>query len=378
MTAFLTEHPERAAAFAGVLDVPADGIGEHLASLTPVVLRFDTAVTNHGFADGRATPFQSVLQAGTAVLVDDSGVPQVRCACGNPLDPPASRPSPEYRGDPWPGFTPATVVVVENSPAPVSVLVVVDEATGVVEARPVGTTGDSDRPVDPALAERARELAPERGTSSSGSGTPSADPSVADPDGGGSTVPDPSPADGSAGTGRPPTDGESPPGGADGEPGVPTAPDPGSRTGGSPDADPPSPGVPEQPDEPPADNGTAGDAPAEEAPPQEAPAPEAPAPGVPAPQAPAPEAPAPEAPAPEAPAPEVPAPEAPAPEASTREAPAPEAPAPEVPAPEAPAPEVPAPEAPAPDAPAPEAPAEEEPTGDAPVDQVPPEETTVP
>ncbi|WP_175551542.1 DUF6777 domain-containing protein [Geodermatophilus amargosae] len=387
MTAFLAEHPDRAAAFADVQDVPTEGIGEHLASLTPVVLRFDTAVTNHGFVDGRATPFQSVLQAGTAVLVDDSGVPQVRCVCGNPLDPPASRPSPEYRGDPWPGFTPATVVVVESSPTPVSALVVVDQATGVVEARPVGTTGDADRPVDPALAERARALGTEQGTSASGSGTPSADPSVTDPDGSGPSVPDPSPAEGSAGTGGPPTDGGSPP--AEGEPGATTAPDPGAGTGGSPDADPPGPGVPEQPGERPADSGTtgdppAGDAPAEEAPPQEAPASEAPAPEAPAPEAPAPEAPTREAPAPEAPAPEAPAPEAPAPEAPAPEAPAPEAPAPapEAPAPEAPAPEAPAPEAPAPEAPAPEVPAAEAPAPEAPAPEAPaeapPEETAAP
>ena len=59
-----------------------------LRGLTPVVLRADTRVTNHGFRDGSATSFQSVLQAGTAVLVDDHGAPRVRCACGNPLKAP--------------------------------------------------------------------------------------------------------------------------------------------------------------------------------------------------------------------------------------------------------------------------------------------------
>ena len=42
-------------------------------------------MTNHSFVDGRAVAFQSILQAGTAVLVDKDGVPVARCRCGNPL-----------------------------------------------------------------------------------------------------------------------------------------------------------------------------------------------------------------------------------------------------------------------------------------------------
>ncbi|PWW23391.1 serine/threonine protein kinase [Geodermatophilus normandii] len=352
MTAYLTGHPDRAAAWAGVQDVATDAIGDHLASLTPVVLRFDTAVTNHGFSDGRAVPFQSVLQAGTAVLVDDSGVPQVRCACGNPLAPPASRPSPDYRGDPWPGFAPATVVVVERSPAPVSALVVVDEATGAVEARPVGTSGDADRPVDPGLAERARAFGSERGTTPPGSGTPSAVPPATDPGQTGPAAPDPPPADGPAGTEEPPTDAGTAPQEAEGEPGGTSTPDPGSGTSGPPDQDPPSPDVPE-PDGAPPDDGTAGEAPAEEAPAEEAPAEEAPAEEAPPQEAPPPEEPAPGAPAQEAPLPEDPAPEAPVDEQTVEEQPV-----------EEPTEQ--------------EAPVEDAPVEDAPVDQLPPEETAIP
>ena len=43
-----------------------------------MILRADTAVTNHGFRDGQATELHSVLQAGTAVLVDDQGQPVAR------------------------------------------------------------------------------------------------------------------------------------------------------------------------------------------------------------------------------------------------------------------------------------------------------------
>ena len=49
------------------------GVPGYLRSLTPVQLRMDTRVTNHGYRDGAATSYQAVLQTGTAVLVDDRG-----------------------------------------------------------------------------------------------------------------------------------------------------------------------------------------------------------------------------------------------------------------------------------------------------------------
>ena len=83
------------------------------AKLTPVTLTRDTRVTNHGYRNGRPTPRQSVLQAGSAVLVDRYGVPRARCGCGNPLIPPARvRVRPTYVGPPWPGWNPINVVVV--------------------------------------------------------------------------------------------------------------------------------------------------------------------------------------------------------------------------------------------------------------------------
>ncbi|GAP52775.1 serine/threonine protein kinase [Streptomyces azureus] len=72
------------------------------------MLRADTGVTNHGFRAGRAAVLQAVLQAGTAVLVDDRGVPRVRCACGNPLRPPvAMRGTPAVKDTPCPATGPA-------------------------------------------------------------------------------------------------------------------------------------------------------------------------------------------------------------------------------------------------------------------------------
>jgi hypothetical protein len=115
MIAFLQAEPEKAAAWAAVQGVAVADLPTYLRSLTPVVLRADTRVTNHGYRDGRATPRQAVLQAGTAVLVDEFGIPRAKCMCGNPLLPPVpTAVTPTYVGPPWPGFSPTTVVVVQN------------------------------------------------------------------------------------------------------------------------------------------------------------------------------------------------------------------------------------------------------------------------
>ncbi|PRY48697.1 serine/threonine protein kinase [Geodermatophilus tzadiensis] len=157
LTEFLETHPSEAAAWADAQDIAPTEIGAYIDRLTPVVLRFDTAVTNHGFEGGRATPFQSVLQAGTAVLVDEYGSPQVRCACGNPLDPPAPRPSPEYEDAAWPAFSDDVVVEVTPAVVVVEVLVVV-EIDGQIVERPRGTTGEADRAPDPKTLEEAQDF----------------------------------------------------------------------------------------------------------------------------------------------------------------------------------------------------------------------------
>ncbi len=60
-------------------------VARYIRKLKPVTLTRDTRVTNHSFVDGRAVGFQAILQAGTAVLVDENGEPVARCRCGNPL-----------------------------------------------------------------------------------------------------------------------------------------------------------------------------------------------------------------------------------------------------------------------------------------------------
>ncbi|MFF9164958.1 DUF6777 domain-containing protein [Streptomyces longwoodensis] len=137
-------------AFASVAGVTPSGVPAYLRGLTPVQLRMDTRVTNHGYRDGAATGYQAVLQAGTAVLVDARGLPRVRCACGNPLTPPVPQSTtPRPTGDSWPSYSPANVVVVTPAPRAVDVFVLYDPEHHGWIARPRGDTGRHDRPAPP-------------------------------------------------------------------------------------------------------------------------------------------------------------------------------------------------------------------------------------
>ena len=136
---YLEANPNRARPWAGALGLNAADIRAFVSALTPVVLRVDTRVTDYGFADGRAVPRQSILQAGTAVLVDRTGVPRVRCASGNPLgEPSAVTSSPDYTGTRWPGFSPQTIVIVNPAPT-TTTLVLIDIVTGAIFVRIPGS-----------------------------------------------------------------------------------------------------------------------------------------------------------------------------------------------------------------------------------------------
>jgi uncharacterized protein DUF6777 len=135
---FLTANPQKGAAWAGVLGIRQSDIPSYVATLTPLILRADTRVTNHGFANGQATELQSVLQAGTAVLVDQYGVPRVRCYCGNPLLPPRLTVT-RYEGPTWPGFSPNTLVVIEKSTTVINNFTAVDVTTGQPISVPAGS-----------------------------------------------------------------------------------------------------------------------------------------------------------------------------------------------------------------------------------------------
>jgi hypothetical protein len=146
----LGANPAKSNAFASVAGVESSGVPAYLRSLTPVQLRMDTRVTNHGYRDGAATSYQAVLQSGTAVLVDDRGVPRVRCACGNPLKPPvALKTTPEPKGDSWPSYRPQNVVVVERSTVIINVFVLYDPERDDWFTRPAGDTGGKDKKTTP-------------------------------------------------------------------------------------------------------------------------------------------------------------------------------------------------------------------------------------
>ncbi len=147
----LKADPGTASAWAGVIGIEADQISEYIAGTAAVVLRTDTRVTNYTLTDSQATPFQYVLQAGTAVLVDSVGVPRVRCACGNPLTPPvATSSSPSFSGTAWSGFNPDNLIVITPGPV-VSNLTVVDVTSGTDVQVPVGApqTSTSPSPTSP-------------------------------------------------------------------------------------------------------------------------------------------------------------------------------------------------------------------------------------
>jgi hypothetical protein len=145
MVRFLLANSDKAVAWASVLGINPADIPNYVADLTPVILRTDTAVTNHGFANGQATTVNSVLQAGTAVLVDKFGTPRVRCMCGNPLTPPSTFSRPRYAGPIWNSFSQANIVIIQPVAQVINEFIIVNPITNEVIYRPRGTSGDRDR-----------------------------------------------------------------------------------------------------------------------------------------------------------------------------------------------------------------------------------------
>ncbi|MFF8955023.1 DUF6777 domain-containing protein [Streptomyces sp. NPDC014894] len=188
------ESRDKARAFARGAGVSPAGLSGFLRGLTPVVLRTDTRVTAHGFRDGSDVSRQSVLQAGTAVLVDRRGTPRVRCAGGNPLNPPVAADGPVvHRGRPWAGYAPERIVVIEPAERVADRLVIVDVLDSSWIDRETGTDGERDSRPEvippearddlysyPPAASRSRTPAP---AASSGPSTAATAPAVppADP-----------------------------------------------------------------------------------------------------------------------------------------------------------------------------------------------------
>ena len=148
LVTFLEQNPDKAAAWADVLDIDTTEIRTYVNRLTPVLLRTDTRVTNHGFANGRATTLQSVLQAGTAVFVNRYGEPVVKCYCGNPLTPPVLYREPVYVGPRWPTFEVRHITIIKQSITIIKEYTLYDPETGTVFQRPAGTDGGDDGDLD--------------------------------------------------------------------------------------------------------------------------------------------------------------------------------------------------------------------------------------
>ncbi len=150
MIEFLAANPDKAREWARVQGIDPANIGVYINDMTPVLLRNDTRVTNHGFANGAAYPIQSVLQAGTAVLVDKFGAPRARCACGNPLiDPKPLSVTPTYQGTPWPGFSPTNITVINSSTTVINIITIIDVSTGTPLGRTTGQGGGPDVTLPP-------------------------------------------------------------------------------------------------------------------------------------------------------------------------------------------------------------------------------------
>lgn len=239
---FLTADQAKARAFAQASGIDRADVPGFLRGLTPVVLRADTRVTNHGFRGGSATSFQSVLQTGTAVLVDDRGLPRVRCACGNPLKPPvAFQGAPRHNGQQWSGYQPTRVVVVTPAPRPIINITIVNIVDNTWIERKIGDEdADQDRATKPPV--------PPTPPAPTTPAKPPTSPSAKDPD-----SPDPSDPDASDPGERDPDEGdpsEQSPDQGD-TPGRPTGPDQ-DPDGSSTDCPSPSPwtGDPAQPPSP--------------------------------------------------------------------------------------------------------------------------------
>ena len=150
LTDFLTADEAKGQAWAEVHGIEPAAIPGFIAGLTDVILQVDTRVTNHGFRNGSATALDSVLQAGTAVLVDEFGMPRVRCYCGNPLLPARGLGSEvEVSGTSWIGFDLDDAIVV--SPVDEVDQLVIDDVAG--DGFLARTPGDDASEAEPIQSE---------------------------------------------------------------------------------------------------------------------------------------------------------------------------------------------------------------------------------
>ncbi|MFM8564134.1 MAG: DUF6777 domain-containing protein [Acidimicrobiia bacterium] len=94
MIEFLTYYEDRGRAWAEVQGIDFENLAEYMRALTPVFVTQDINVRMYGFKNGAAYGYDAIIGAGTALLIDDQGIPRARCACGHPLLPPTPEETP--------------------------------------------------------------------------------------------------------------------------------------------------------------------------------------------------------------------------------------------------------------------------------------------
>jgi len=143
---FLQGSPQNSAAWAKAVNIQPTDVRQFILTLTSALLRVDTRVTEFKLAGGQPQPHQSVLEAQTAVLLDRTGFPRVRCASGNPLgEPRAVSSSPSYSGPKWPRFSPQRIVTVQPAQN-TGPFILIDSPTGSIFLRIPGGIADTERP----------------------------------------------------------------------------------------------------------------------------------------------------------------------------------------------------------------------------------------
>lgn len=141
LVGFLEQNSGKATAWAATLGIQTSQIRSYVDRLTPVTLRTDTRVTNHGYIGGQADAIQAVLQAGTAVFVNEYGRPVVKCYCGNPLTPPVRYTTPSYFGPLWSGFAPGHITIINQSTTIIKIFTLYDPRTGKTFTQEAGLGG---------------------------------------------------------------------------------------------------------------------------------------------------------------------------------------------------------------------------------------------
>lgn len=177
---YLAGSPAKAQAWASTLGIRVPQIRDYVSHLTPVLLRTDTRVTNHGYVNGVADPLQSVLEAGTAVFVNQYGAPVVKCYCGNPLTAPVLYTAPVYTGPLWATFNVTQVTIINQSSTIINTFTLYDPNTGSEFKRGAGQAGGDGPYLTPAGANPAPGATP-GSTPAPAPGTPTPAPAPSRP-----------------------------------------------------------------------------------------------------------------------------------------------------------------------------------------------------